>query len=103
MDYLLILYSLGNIEWERVLCDLLFSRDEPLTSDTYSHVHSFILSSYCRQNMALPDKILARKLMKKEKKKLRLLQEKAKKEQEGTVAPGTVPLKPGNETYVIIF
>ena len=32
--------------------------------------------------MALPDKILARKLMKKEKKKLKMLQEKAKLEKE---------------------
>ncbi len=32
--------------------------------------------------MALPDKILARKLLKKEKKKLKMLQEKAKQEKE---------------------
>jgi hypothetical protein len=32
--------------------------------------------------MALPDKILARKLLKKEKKKLKMLQDKAKQEKE---------------------
>jgi hypothetical protein len=38
--------------------------------------------------MALPDKILARKLLKKEKKKLKMLQDKAKQEKEkGTQNP----------------
>jgi hypothetical protein len=37
--------------------------------------------------MALPDKILARKLLKKEKKKLKLLQEKARQEKESTDTP----------------
>jgi hypothetical protein len=54
--------------------------------------------------MALPDKILARKLLKKEKKKLKMLQEKAKQEKENPARDVSGESRyPGNQNSQLLF
>ena len=53
--------------------------------------------------MALPDKILARKLMKKEKKKLKMLQDKAKQEKESGEAQESMSSESGKSTWWFLF
>ncbi len=60
-------------------CEPNFLRSVP----SFRSVLNLRLLPPCREReMALPDKILARKLMKKEKKKFKMLQDKAKQEKE---------------------